>query len=187
MKPTQTHETRFRVQGMDCDDEVKAVRAALLSLPGVKGVEPNIMSAQIRVLHDQSVSPPLIARRIESVGLKIREASGGEEKTSFSLSKRAALVVISGIFLVAGLILDWFSVGTIWFIRSFFLLSIGVGGALVVPKALRAAKSFRLDMTVLMTVATLGAIGIGEYAEASAVVFLFAWRERFPRGPLLAF
>ena len=173
----QPHETRFRVQGMDCEDEVKAVRTALLSLPGVKSVEPNLMSSQILILHEDSVSTPHLTRQIESTGLKVRKTSEVDEKGGFNLSRRAALVVVSGFFLSLGLTLDSLSPTLILPVRSAFLLSIGVGSLLVLPKAWRAARTFTLDMNVLMTVATLGAIGIGEYAEAAAVVFLFAFAE----------
>lgn len=44
----------------------------------------------------------------------------------------------------------------------------------IVPKAWRAARRLRPDMNLLMTVAVVGAIGIGEWFEAATVAFLFA-------------
>jgi Cd2+/Zn2+-exporting ATPase len=174
-------EARFRVEGMDCEDEVKAVRTALLSIPGVRDVEPNLMTSQIRVLHEKGVSTPKLVEKIKSTGLRVRESSE-ENHEGFSVSKRAFIVVTSGIFFTAGLILDWSSLGSERLIRALHLISILVGSSLIAPKAWRAAKTLALDMNVLMTVATVGAIGIGEYAEAAAVVFLFAlaeWLESF--------
>ncbi len=174
-------EAQFRVEGMDCEDEVKAVRTALLSLPGVREVEPNLMTSQIRVLHEKEVSSLKLAERIESAGLKVRKSSEAAHE-GFIVSKRAFLVLTSGVFFATGLILDWGSLGPEWLVRALHLFSILVGSSLIAPKAWRAAKTLTLDMNVLMTVATLGAIGIGEYSEAAAVVFLFAlaeWLESF--------
>ena len=56
-------------------------------------------------------------------------------------------------------------------------MSIAVGGSLVFPKAFGAFKRKNLDMNVLMALAVIGAICIKEYAEASAVVFLFSLSE----------
>jgi Cd2+/Zn2+-exporting ATPase len=170
-------ETRFRVEGMDCEDEVSAVRTALLSIPGVKEVEPNLMSSQIRILHEDTVSEPQLARQIESTGLNIRQLSESEGEKGFRPSRRAALVLTSGVFLSLGLALDKLSFARSYFVQISFLLSVGVGGLIVAPKAWRAAKTFTLDMNVLMAVAILGAIAIGQFAEAAAVVFLFALAE----------
>ncbi|HEY8485534.1 MAG TPA: heavy metal translocating P-type ATPase [Longimicrobiales bacterium] len=52
--------------------------------------------------------------------------------------------------------------------------SIVFGGRYIVPKGLRAARTGALDMNFLMTLAAAGALGIGEWGEAAAAMFLFA-------------
>ena len=51
------------------------------------------------------------------------------------------------------------------------------GGALVFPSGWKALRSLKLNMNALMTVAVAGAWIIGEGAEGSVVVFLFALSE----------
>ncbi len=175
-------DTRFQVQGMDCEEEVKAVRVALLSIAGIKEIEANLITSQIRVSHEESVSPSLMARQIESTGLKIQVATDQAVGQDPILSRRGVLVLVSGAFLAIGLFLEWFASSSSQLVRGFYFASVGVGCTLVAPKAWRAAKSLSLDMNVLMAVAITGAIAIGEYAEAAAVVFLFAlaeWLESF--------
>ena len=48
------------------------------------------------------------------------------------------------------------------------------GAWFVLPKALYSLRRLRPDMNLLMTIAVLGAIGIGEWFEAATVSFLFA-------------
>jgi Cd2+/Zn2+-exporting ATPase len=58
--------------------------------------------------------------------------------------------------------------------KILYLLSAATGAWYVAPKAWRALIRLRPDMNLLMVVAVMGAIAIGEYFEAATVSFLFA-------------
>lgn len=87
------------------------------------------------------------------------------------------LVGLSGALTGAGLLLQWMEAGPAWLRIAAFALATLAGGMLVFPAAWKALAQRRLDMNVLMTAAVAGAWIIGEYAEAAAVVFLFALSE----------
>ena len=53
----------------------------------------------------------------------------------------------------------------------------GCGGAWLYPRAWRSLKQLRLDIDVLMGLAILGAIGLGQWDEAATVAFLFGLAE----------
>ncbi len=57
------------------------------------------------------------------------------------------------------------------------LASAVVGGWNFFPKALRGVRRGHLDMNFLMTVAIIGALGIGEPIEAAAIAALFSFAE----------
>ena len=62
----------------------------------------------------------------------------------------------------------------------FYLLSIASGGVFVLISAIRGLVKQRfLNISFLVTIASVGAIYIGQYGEAAAVVFLFALAEFF--------
>jgi len=55
-----------------------------------------------------------------------------------------------------------------------YLLAIGAAWRYVLPKAWASLRALRLDMNVLMTVAVIGAVGLGEWLEGATVAVLFA-------------
>ncbi|MBI3288628.1 MAG: heavy metal translocating P-type ATPase, partial [Elusimicrobia bacterium] len=58
--------------------------------------------------------------------------------------------------------------------KAVYAVAVIAGVWSVLPKAWFALKSRRPDMNLLMTIAVIGAIGIGEWFEAATVSFLFA-------------
>ncbi|MCZ6825820.1 MAG: cation-translocating P-type ATPase [Gemmatimonadetes bacterium] len=58
-----------------------------------------------------------------------------------------------------------------------FLAAALIGGWNFFPKGVRSARTLKLDMNFLMTVAIIGALLIGEPLEAAAIAFLFSLAE----------
>jgi Cd2+/Zn2+-exporting ATPase len=102
---------------------------------------------------------------------------------------RLALCVASGVLLVSGLIWQMIRQGAPLQVMASggslapglplaaMLLYAGAivsGGWFIAPKALFAARRLVPDMNLLMVVAAIGAVAIGEWAEAAAVTFLFS-------------
>lgn len=58
--------------------------------------------------------------------------------------------------------------------RVLYALAILAGTWSVLPKAWNALRRFRPDMNLLMTIAVLGAVAIGEWFEGATVAFLFS-------------
>jgi len=86
---------------------------------------------------------------------------------------RLRLVLVSAGFLAAALALSALDAAPAvvpWLLGVTVVLS----GVPTARRAIAAVRARSLDMYVLMTVAVLGAMGIGEWFEAAMVVFLFA-------------
>jgi len=90
---------------------------------------------------------------------------------------RIASVVVSGVLTGAGLFLGWAQTGGEKLANLLFLAAIGSGIWLLLPGAWASLRRILPDMNLLMLVAVAGAVGIGEWAEAAAVVFLFSLSE----------
>ena len=158
---------------MDCSEEVAAIERALKPLPGVLGVRAEIVASKVTVFHDGKLSRSVIAEAINKSGVTVQD----EKERGSRPSASTILVATSGIATGLGLLLQWFGFKDGWQPDAAFLAAIVTGGWLVIPKALRSLRSLSLDMNVLMTVAVLGAVAIGEHAEGAAVAFLFSLSE----------
>ena len=157
--------------GMDCSEEIAAIERALKPVAGIRAVRADIVSSRVTVFHDGSAGRDRLAQAINGSGVRVTD---GEGKSAHSLAP--ILVGISGVTTGLGLALQWMGIdGVIPDLA--FLIAILSGGWLIFPKALRSLRTFTMDMNVLMTVAVIGAVAIGEHAEGAAVVFLFSLSE----------
>ena len=176
--PPGTSRIVLAVQGMDCADEVKLLNEVLKPLPGVRGVQANLMAAQVTVAHEGQVTPEQLIAAIRPTGLEARLAT---QKTSPAQStqaqrRRTLSVIISGVCTAAGLTLQWLHLFPTTQI-AIFGAAIIASGWFIFPKGLAALRRLALDMNVLMTIAVAGAAIIGEWSEGAAVTFLFGLSE----------
>ncbi len=94
-------------------------------------------------------------------------------------SRLKIFTAISGMLLGTGFLLS-FVEGMVGWSTFFYLLSIGAGSIFVVKSAWNGlVKKKFLNISFLVVIASLGALYIGEYGEAAAVVFLFSLSELF--------
>ena len=166
-------ESIFKIEGMDCHEEVAILERSLNRLPGIEDLDADVMSQRLRVTYDAAkLTTSGIAEAVARTGMRAW-LEHEEPQPSASGTQRLRFVAGSGILLALGLCQDLVGASILpaWLL---FTPSIALG---VVPLARRAATSIRsaaLDINVLMLVAVAGAIALGEWSEAASVVFLFA-------------
>lgn len=187
---------RYRVGGMDCAEETEALRQTLGRLPGVAGLEFNLLNGTMEVvLSDDGLEDANIVAAAKRAGLDAvpqGAASGAAEPSGggyWQRNGRALLCWASGLLILAGfaghavLHGDFLHalLGTGGEAHRYPLLSIALyaaasvaGSWFIVPKAWAAARRVRPDMNLLMTVAVIGAMAVGEWLEAATVAFLFS-------------
>ena len=186
-----TQRAEFSVQGMDCAEEVATLKAELAPLAGVEALSFEVMNRKLIVEYDEVViQPGALVSAVARTGMKAEpwknDGSAGEEAAGlWSRWGRTVTTAVSGVALLAGFSFIWIAQGwraaiggsetaMPWGAKACFLVAIVAGSWHVLPKALRALVRFRPDMNLLMTVAIVGALVLGEYFEAARVAFLFA-------------
>jgi len=169
-EPLQT--TTFRVAGMCCVDEEIVIRRRLESLKGVHDSTFNLITEKLTVRHD--CPKETIVNALHASGFTAHTETSATQPESFWKRKRMLLSTSASAFLcVAGIVMQHSDVSAAVTIPV-FLGSIVGGGWKIAWRGFQAARSLTFEMNFLMTVATVGAMAIGEWPEASTVIVLFS-------------
>ena len=188
---------QFRIHGMDCAEEVGILKSELRELIGNEAnLSFDILNGRMTLRDAGQLSAQQIIERVARTGMSAELWAGAEQRATQPETRtwwrdaRTAMTALSGSLIVAGfgvhLVLSrsWLaafapehlgSVGvTPIAVRILYFLAVIAGAWFVLPKAWFSLRRFRPDMNLLMTVAVIGAIAIGQWLEAATVSFLFA-------------
>jgi Zn2+/Cd2+-exporting ATPase len=178
------------VRGLDCQSEAQTLRAALQDDPGVTSLGFDLISGLMTVDYDADQTNPQKLLRLVSERAGMEASLVGQPQAEapqsswWSRHGRLVSTVGSGAALGLGLLFSWFgttagldSITTQRLAQGCYGLAVVLGGVWLYPRAWRSLKHLRLDIDVLMGLAILGAIGLGQWDEAATVAFLFGLAE----------
>ncbi len=176
---------RFKIGNMDCAGCAREVESAVCKLDGVQDARVDFLSSSMHVIGDVEFSR--LRAQVEAVGKTIRE---GDATPEFEASKRAGilgfwdyllsrsqsrLALIGGALLLLAIAADLLRLlpaapGNLLYALAMLVAMKPIAESGL--KALRVNREFNINM--LMTVAAVGALFLGEFLEAATVIFLFA-------------
>ena len=181
----------LKITGMDCAEEVAVLKREVG--PVVGGEERlgfDILNGRMTVESlPEGVEPQAVIDAVEQAGLGAQllrdgNAAAEEDLSFWQRRRRLVLTIVSGASIVAALAVQRLAAagtdagvglaGPALAAKLLFGASIASGVWLVLPKALSAVRRLQPDMNLLMTVAVIGAVAIGEWFEAATVAFLFS-------------
>ncbi len=171
----------LKIDGLDCPDCAASLEKATLQTPGVIGARLVYTTATLTVRSARGREViPAIRGLTEQMGFHLVEAdrSGTGDLTPRSgwIARNRELVItgLCGVLLLSALVTGWLGCPDV-VSRALFILSIAVGGYPLARAAwVSITKARALDMNVLMVVAAVGAVAIGELAEGAVTLFLFS-------------
>ncbi len=186
-EPVEVTTFRFRVAEMDCASCVRKLQDRLQKLDGVSRVDGSPVARVLTVETDpRRTGMEEIRREAGRLGYLAHPVEGRGPRTVPSSLWRSsgaagaygsmALFVAAGLLRLLGVdphLLD-LPFHPLHLPDLLFIGAALVGGWSFFPKGIRAARTLSLDMNFLMTIAVLGAMGIGEYMEGAAIAFLFS-------------
>jgi Cd2+/Zn2+-exporting ATPase len=166
-------ESVFKVEGMDCHEEVAILERRLTKLTGLEALDADVVGQRLKIKYDAAkLTTAKIAEAVAQTGM--RAWLEHEAPRPVAASRwRERLVFLSGGALAIGLLSNFAgATGAAAWIPYF--AAIVLGGIYTARRAWTSLTSRHLDINVLMMVAVAGAIALGEWSEGASVVFLFA-------------
>ncbi|MDD4802786.1 MAG: heavy metal translocating P-type ATPase [Syntrophomonas sp.] len=174
--PSADNETvSLRIEGMDCADCAGKLEKVVSQVPGVRSAEINFGNSKMKVTHQGNIGEILTVIARMGYTVQVDEGIPMTERVSFLKTNQYAIpTVISFAMLVLGLVTQRMAVPDMVPIAC-FVTGIILGGFLPARNGISVLlNAHELDMNILMALAVIGAVGIGQFEEAIAVVFLFS-------------
>src|SRR5262245_53802391 len=166
-------EAVFRVEGMDCNEEVVILERRLKPLVGLEALSADLIGQRLHIKYD--AAKLTTAAMVDAVGQTgMRMWLEHEEPAAYGadVARRWRLVVACGVAIGVGIVAGMTGQSQVG--NALFLLGTIAGAVSPVQRALTAIRSRTVDINVLMIIAVAGALALGEWLEGASVVFLFA-------------
>ena len=166
---SQSTQTTFIIKGMDCGNCAKTVEKHVLNLPYVKDAQVNFSTGKLQASMDGQNEKNIIKEvaKIGYTAILQNNKTDNDQKLRLFIKP-----IISAAFILFGLLMSITSL-PIEIANILYTVAILVSGLKPFKSAFYSLKSKSLDMNVLMTVAVIGAMLIGEFFEGAIVIFLF--------------
>ena len=186
----------FHVNGMDCAEEVTALQKELSPIVGGPSfLAFDLLNSRLTVRKSkEDLDPGAIIAAVGRAGLTASlwtpQRQNVEEPSWAAKHLRKMLTILSAALILSALGAHAYLHGSLsdaliagdggekhvfpLSVIALYAFSIIAGAWVVFPKALRSARRLQPDMNLLMTVAVIGAVILGEWLEAATVTFLFS-------------
>ena len=166
-------EAVFRVEGMDCNEEVVILERRLKPLAGMEALSADVIGQRLHVKYDAAkLTTAAMVDAVGQTGMRmwlehdepLAEGSGVRTRLRLTALSGAA-IALGGAASIGGFPLP---------AAALYGVATLVGGVFPARRALTALRTRTIDINVLMVIAVIGAVALGEVLEAASVVFLFS-------------
>ncbi|MEX0643569.1 MAG: heavy metal translocating P-type ATPase [Pirellulales bacterium] len=194
-EPSDQASRAFRIHGMHCAEEVSALKSELGPLVGgADKLAFDLLGGKLTIASTNGTATQQIVDAVARAGMRAApwtdDEPAAQARDGSAWSWRGILTAVSGVGTLAGFLCHaWLAGGVTSALtaaeadaahavplpaKMLYGLAILAGVWLVLPKAANAVRRLRPDMNLLMTIAVVGAVAIGEWLEAATVAFLFS-------------
>lgn len=177
----------YHVNGFSCANCAGKFEKNVKNLPNVQDAKVNFGASKISVIGEASVEELEKAGAFENLEVVPEkpfksatvENTNKEKKVPFYTKYSKLLYSLT--FIALGFLSMAVNGSENIVTALLFITSMVVGGASMMKTGLQNLIRFEFDMRTLMTIAVIGGVLIGEWAEVSIVVILFALSEALER------
>ena len=186
---------QLKIHGLDCAEEVAILKREVgPAVGGENNLSFDILRGRMTVDAPVGVSTDIVFDAVARTGMRAEMWPDGRSAVLpdpfWVRHARTATTTVSGVLTLSAFVIHAITAGSVagalgaegmgtphdvpLLSRLIYGVAVVVGGWFIAPKAWFAARRLRPDMNLLMTIAVIGAILIGEWFEAATVAFLFS-------------
>lgn len=170
--------TRIRIEQMDCPTEERLIRDALGRLPGVTGLQFNLLQRVLTVSHDEGALAQVVPA-IQVLGFtpQVEDQGAAQQPVAAPAKKPWWPLALAAVLATASEVVHFAALGPDWWVAVLAVVAIGLCGLNTYKKGWIALKNRNLNINALMSIAVTGAVLIGQWPEAAMVMVLFTLAE----------
>ncbi len=174
------------LEGMNCAVCSKKIQKEIKELADVKNAEINLMSKELRVDFDNKINKKEFFNKVETIvhyyepdvlvklPEEAEETSEENKNTPISIIKNnliefIGIIIFALAYFIDNKLVDYAVVSMILYISAYLL----IGGDVLLRSAKNIAKGKVFDENFLMSVATIGAMCLGDFVESVAVMLFY--------------
>lgn len=176
--------TVYRVDGLSCTNCAAKFERNVKEIEGVTEAIVNFGASKITVTGEASIQQVEQAGAFEHLKI-IPEKESFSDPEHFtdhqSFIRKNWRLLLSGLFIAVGYASQIMNGEDFSLTNALFIFAIFLGGYSLFKEGFKNLLKFEFTMETLMTIAIIGAAFIGEWAEGSIVVILFAVSEALER------
>jgi Cd2+/Zn2+-exporting ATPase len=166
-------EAVFRVEGMDCNEEVVILERRLKPLVGLEAVSADLIGQRLHVKYDAAkLTTSAMVDAVGETGMRMWLEHEEPMLGGSALAWRWKLMLACAASLASAAVLEATGFGRAAI--PLYLTAVAAGIIYPLRRGLTAARARTLDINALMVIAVAGALVLGDWPEAATVVFLFA-------------
>ena len=162
---------------MDCPTEEALLRKKLGGMPGVAGMEFNLMQRVLTVTHEpEAINPILDAVRSLGFTPELVNSPSAQAEPAPEPVKPWWPLAVAGAAAIASEAVQWAGQPT-WMTALLAIVAVMFSGLTTYKKGWIAVRNGNLNINALMSIAVTGALVLGQWPEAAMVMVLFTIAE----------
>ena len=181
----------YTIEGLDCANCAAKIEHKIQAMPQIDEATLTFATKQLKVTSTQSDSS-MLKSELESVCLSVEDGVSLEEKSASVPSRKSSdgfwvqnkvdllPIIIGAVLFTAGMIME--HVLALPTIVLFIIFAVGyliLGGQVLLASAKNISKGQIFDENFLMSIATIAAFCIGDFAEGMGVMLFYRIGELF--------
>lgn len=182
-KDTMSQQT-FHIGNMDCAGCAREVQTGVSKLDGVDFVHVDFATSKMQLTGD--ITYDTLKERVESLGKTIHDTAQTDTKTErrggflgfwdYLWERQSTrLAIFGGLALIVALIAEFALAAPVGITSMLYVAAMVIAIKPIAESGINTLRiNHEFNINMLMTIAAVGAIILGEYLESATVIFLFA-------------